>query len=284
VLVEGHHVGALSGFRFTPDVQAEGTDAQALKTAAQKVLATALTERAERLGRAGDNDIVLSSDGHLRWVGEPVARLVAGEDVLKPRIILLADEQLSGPARDRAETRLAAWLTAHIANLLKPLVDLAQDQSLTGMARGIAFRLVEKLGILDRRDVAEDVRNLDQDSRAGLRRLGVRFGAHHLYVPTLLKPAPSTLLSQLWALKYKDLDLPGLAEMPAISGSGRTSVKVDPTFDLEVYRRFGFRVYGQRAVRIDILERLADLIRPALSGRAWVHGGARHDLLARRFR
>jgi ATP-dependent RNA helicase SUPV3L1/SUV3 len=26
----------------------------------------------------------------------------------------------------------------------------------------------------------------------------------------------------------------------------------------------GFRVYGQRAVRIDILERLADLIRPAL--------------------
>jgi ATP-dependent RNA helicase SUPV3L1/SUV3 len=84
-------------------VQAEGTDAQALKTAAQKVLATALTERAERLGRAGDNDIVLSSDGHLRWVGEPVARLVAGEDVLKPRIILLADEQLSGPARDRAE-------------------------------------------------------------------------------------------------------------------------------------------------------------------------------------
>jgi ATP-dependent RNA helicase SUPV3L1/SUV3 len=133
------------------------------------------------------------------------------------------------------------------------------------MARGIAFRLVEKLGILDRRDVAEDVRNLDQDSRAGLRRLGVRFGAHHLYVPTLLKPAPSTLLSQLWALKYKDLDLPGLAEMPGISGSGRTSVKVDPAFDPEVYRRFGFRVYGQRAVRIDILERLADLIRPALS-------------------
>ncbi len=138
------------------------------------------------------------------------------------------------------------------------------------MARGIAFRLVEKLGILERREVLEEVRGLEQEARAGLRRLGVRFGAHHLYVPALLKPGPSTLLAQLWALKTKDLDVPGLAELPAISGSGRTSVAVDPGFDPEVYRRFGFRVYGRRAVRIDILERLADLIRPAL---AW-HPGA----------
>ena len=63
--------------------------------------------------------------------------------------------------------------------------------------------------------------------------------------------------------------MPGLAELPAISGSGRTSVAVDPAFDPEVYRRFGFRIYGSRAVRIDILERLADLIRPAL---AWTPG------------
>jgi len=269
VLVEGHHVGALSGFRFTPDVRAEGADAQALKSAAQKVLATAMTERAERLGRAPDPEIVLSADGYLRWGGEPVARLAAGDEVLKPRIILLADEQLTGPGRDSVEARLNAWLTTHIAHLAKPLLDLASDQSLAGMARGIAFRLVENIGIVDRREIADEVRGLDQEARAGLRRLGVRFGAHHIYVPALLKPGPSTLLAQLWALKHKHLDVPGLAELPAISGSGRTSVAVDPSFDTDVYRRFGFRVYGRRAVRIDILERLADLIRPAL---AWQPG------------
>ena len=59
--------------------------------------------------------------------------------------------------------------------------------------------------------------------------------------------------------------MPGLAELAADLGSGRTSVAVDPTFDPDVYRRFGFRIYGSRAVRIDILERLADLIRPALA-------------------
>jgi ATP-dependent RNA helicase SUPV3L1/SUV3 len=93
----------------------------------------------------------------------------------------------------------------------------------------------------------------------------VRFGAYHIYVPALLKPGASTLLAQLWALRHAETDLPGLAELPAISASGRTSVDVNPEFSANVYRRFGYRVYGARAVRIDILERLADLIRPALS-------------------
>ena len=37
----------------------------------------------------------------------------------------------------------------------------------------------------------------------------------------------------------------------------------------QLYRTIGYRVCGERAVRVDILERLADLIRPAL---AWREG------------
>jgi len=39
VLVEGHHVGELQGFRFTVDQGAEGEDAKAVRAAAQKALA-----------------------------------------------------------------------------------------------------------------------------------------------------------------------------------------------------------------------------------------------------
>jgi ATP-dependent RNA helicase SUPV3L1/SUV3 len=268
VLVEGHHVGMLSGFRFTPDPQAEGAEAQALRGAAQKALAAAIADRAERLARAGDGELILSLDGYIRWQGEPVARLVAGDDTLKPRFVILADEQLSGAARELVDKRLAAWLTDHVKAQLKSLLDLREDQSLAGMARGLAFRLVENLGIIERREVADEVHHLDQEARAGLRRHGVRFGAHHIYIPALLKPGPSTLVAQLWSLKHRDLEVAGLAELPAISGSGRTSIGVDPSFDPEIYRRFGFRPYGRRAVRIDILERLADIIRPALAWRS----------------
>jgi ATP-dependent RNA helicase SUPV3L1/SUV3 len=272
VLVEGQHVGALQGFRFTPDAQAEGADAKAVRAAAGKALAGALAERAERLSRASDKEIVLSSDDYLRWAGEPVARLAPGDDPLRPRLVLLADEQLSGPPRELAETRLTAWLKGHIGTLLKPLVDLDADAGLAGMARGIAFRMKENFGILDRRAVAQEVRDLDQGARASLRRHGVRFGAYHVYVPALLKPGPSALLAQLWALTEGGREIAGISELAAVSSSGRTSVNVDPAIDREVYRRFGFRIYGQRAIRIDILERLADLIRPALAWRPGAEG------------
>ena len=67
--------------------------------------------------------------------------------------------------------------------------------------------------MLERPEVADEVRALDQPMRAGLRRLGVRFGAYHIYIPPLLKPAPSQLLALLWAIKNGDPETPGVAEL-----------------------------------------------------------------------
>ena len=275
VLVEGHHVGEMLGFRFTADRSAEGEDARAVKAAAQKALAAEYEARAERFASSGNGDLALDSDGLLRWLGQPIATLVAGEDALKPRVVLLADEQLTGPARDKVAARAERFVTYQIESLLKPLVDLRNTESLSGMARGIAFQLTENFGVLNRRNVAEDVRALDQDARASLRRLGVRFGAYHIFVPALIKPAPAGLLTLLWALKNDAKDKSGYGDVVNALAAGRTSIVTDPTFEKAFYGLAGYRNLGRRAVRVDILERLADLIRPALS---WKPGaGARPE-------
>lgn len=275
VLVEGHHVGELQGFRFTADQSAGGEAAKAVRAAAQKALAAEFETRADRFAASGNNDIALGSDGVLRWIGAPIATLVAGEDVLRPRLVLLADEQLTGPARDKVAGRAERFVTFQIESLLKPLVDLKANDQLTGIARGIAFQLVENLGLLNRRDIAEDMRSLEQDGRAALRRLGVRFGAYHVFVPALLKPAPAGLVTLLWALQNDGKDKPGFGDVVNALATGRTSVVVDQTFDRNFYRLAGYRSLGRRAVRVDILERLADLIRPAIN---WKPGlGARPD-------
>ncbi len=268
VLVEGHHVGELQGFRFTADQTAEGEDAKAVKTAAQKALALEFDARAERFSASPNGDIALGSDGVLRWIGSPIATLTSGEDVLKPRLILLADEQLTGPARDKVAARAERFVNFQIETLLKPLCDLKNAEQLSGIGRGIAFRLVENFGLLNRRDVADDVKSLDQDGRGALRRLGVRFGAYHIFVPALLKPGPAGLVTLLWALQNDGKDKPGFGDVVHALAAGRTSVVVDPAFDRTFYKLAGFRNLGRRAVRVDILERLADLIRPALGWRA----------------
>src|SRR6202023_1491337 len=175
--VGGHGIGRLDGFVFTPAASAAGSEAKALAGAAQKALAGEVDARAARLAQAADEQIVLAADGAIRCLGQAAGKLIAGEEVLKPRLRLIADEQLTGAPREIAQARLDLWLKTHVEKLLGPLFQLAGSEEVTGIARGVAFQMVEALGVLDRRRVAEDVKGLDQPARATLRKFGVRFGA-----------------------------------------------------------------------------------------------------------
>jgi ATP-dependent RNA helicase SUPV3L1/SUV3 len=274
VVVEGHLIGRLDGFVFVADASSGGSEAKALQNAAQKALAGEIAARAVRLAEAPDDQFVLAADGTLRWIGAAVGKLQASEELLRPRIRIIADEHLTGAPRESVEARLNAWLKAHIEKLLGPLAELASASDVTGIARGVAFQLVEALGVLDRSQVADQVKALDQPARATLRKYGVRFGAYHIYLPALVKPAPRKLATQLWALRHDGTESKVLDDLRHLAGSGRTSIAVDPRIDPALYSTTGYRVCGARAVRVDILERLADLIRPAL---AWREGapGAR---------
>ncbi|MEJ2624596.1 MAG: helicase-related protein [Pseudolabrys sp.] len=273
VVVEGHAIGRLDGFMFAPDASASaGSEAKALNAAAQKALSGEIEARATRLSQCANEQIVLANDGVVRWMGDAVGKLVAGDDALRPRLRVLADEHLTGPSRELVQTRLDLWLKTYIEKQLAPLFSLNAAEDITGMARGVAFQLVEGLGVLERQKVSDEVKGLDQPARATLRKYGVRFGAYHIYLPALLKPAPRALATQLWALKNEAPDAKGVADLLHLAASGRTSIPVEKETPKPLYRTAGYRVCGDRAVRVDILERLADLIRPALSWREHAAG------------
>ena len=269
VVVEGHVIGRLDGFVFVAEASAGGSEAKALHNAAQKALAGEIGARAMRLAEAPDAQFALASDGTIRWIGAAVGKLIAGEQVLRPRLRVIADEYLTGAPRDSVEARLDTFVKSHLEKLLGPLFVLSAAEDITGIARGVAFQLVEALGVLDRHKVAEDVKGLEQPARASLRKYGIRFGAHHIYVPALLKPGPRALAAQLFALAHEGQQSKGLDELLPLAGSGRTSIPFNREIDPALYRTAGYRVSGERAVRVDIVERLADLIRPAL---AWREG------------
>ena len=271
VMVEGQHVGNLHGFRFTPDPLAGGDVARTLTAAAHQALASEIESRATRVNEAVDEAFVLANDGTIRWLGEPVGKLTSGEQILTPRVRVLADEQLTGPALEMVQRRLDLWVGQHIKKLLGGLAELEAGEGLEGIGRGVAFQLAEALGVLERSKVATETKSLDQGARAALRKLGIRFGAYHLYLPQLLKPAPRALAAQLWALKHGGIEgVKGLDEVAHLASTGRTSFAADKDTPKGLYLAAGFRVSGERAVRVDILERLADLIRPAIAYRPGV--------------
>jgi ATP-dependent RNA helicase SUPV3L1/SUV3 len=255
VTVEGHVVGKLEGFRFRQDKEAQGQEAKTLRQASLQALAPHFHLRADRFYNAPDTEIDFTEQGGLMWGDQAVGKLAKGDDPLKPRIVAFVDDEAGPDVASKVERRLQHFMDRKIAALFEPLVKMRDDEALTGLARGFAFRLVEAMGIIPRAEVADDVKALDQDARGSLRKHGVRFGQFTIFMPLLLKPAPTRLRLVLWSLfngldEFPEAPPPGLVTIPVIEGVGD-----------EVYTLSGYHKAGARAIRIDMLERLADQLR-----------------------
>ncbi|WP_282118686.1 helicase-related protein [Ruegeria atlantica] len=255
VTVEGEFVGRLEGFRFTPDKSAQGTEAKALKSASLQALAPQFHLRADRFYNAPDTEIDFTDQGGLMWGEYAVGKLVAGAEPLKPMVEVFVDEAAGPDVEQKVQRRLQHFIDRKVAALFEPLLNLSRDEELSGLAKGFAFRMVEGLGVLPRAGVAQEVKDLDQDARGALRKHGIRFGQFTIFMPLLLKPAPTRLRLVLWALagglqEFPDAPPPGLVTVPVAKGAP------------EGYDTMcGYRDAGERSIRIDMLERLADMLR-----------------------
>ncbi|WP_170339098.1 helicase-related protein [Ruegeria arenilitoris] len=255
VTVEGEFVGRLEGFRFIPDKSAQGTEAKALKSASLQALAPQFHLRADRFYNAPDTEIDFTDQGGLMWGEYAVGKLVAGAEPLKPMVEVFVDEAAGPEVVQKVQRRLQHFIDRKIAALFEPLLNLSRDEELTGLAKGFAFRMVEALGILPRAGVAQEVKDLDQDARGALRKHGIRFGQFTIFMPLLLKPAPTRLRLVLWALAN------GLQEFPEAPPPGLVTVPVAKGAPEGYDTMCGYRNAGERSIRIDMLERLADMLR-----------------------
>ncbi len=278
LLVEDHFVGTISGFQFTPAEASAGLDSRAARAAVSQVLSKELVIRAKDLMASEVGDFSFNDQGEIFWNNVVVAQLKKGDHILKPQLVLLADEQLDGSSRDEVDAKLTAIVAALIEARLPSLVQLQGADELSGLAKGVAFQLIEGLGVLEREPIADDIRQLDQDARGSLRKYGVRFGAFHIFMPHLLKPAASEMLRLLWALHHDALEKVATWDLPK---AGLTSADIDPRIDGAYYRVAGFHGCGKRVVRVDMLERLTDLIRPLVM---WREGGKKSSARSQNFK
>ena len=249
VLVEGYSVGRIEGFRFLPDgAEDDAAAAKAVRGAAQRALRGEIADRIRRLETDTDDALALDGAGRIAWRGEPVARLVAGADALRPRVESTADD-LDAAWRERLHRRAADWLDGHIAERLAPLLAL-RSAPLTGAARGLAFQLGEALGSMPRRPVERQLAGLDRAARRALGALGVRLGRESVYLPALVKPAAVDLRALLWKVRENH-------DGPPAPPAGRISLPIAEGVPAAFYEAVGYRPSGSVAVRVDMVERLA---------------------------
>ena len=143
------------------------------------------------------------------------------------------------------------------------MTEAIADGRLRGLARGVAYQLVERFGVLDRRAADEHIGALSRSERRVLKSFGVRFGAFSLYLPALLT-AEALAIGAVFA----HLKAPRWRPAP-----GKLNVLPSPAPPTEALSLRGLAAVAGLAIPVLALETFDAMARAAPAG-------ARPDLVA----
>ena len=251
VTVEGQYVGRLSGVSFEIAHGSSILEEKALRATANAAVGPEIAKRLGQLAAEPDEAFALTATGAVLWRGE-AAGAISGGTAFAPRLRLYGDLGHAAP-RERAQRRLEAFIAAESGRRLAPLRRLEAalaSGAVKGLARGLAYRLIEAGGILDRAAVHAEAKALSQLERRTLKGLGVRLTAFSIYLPGLLN-ARSLAFAQ------------GFVSRDWRPASDKISALPSPMPPLNALAAFGLRAVGRHAVPVETLDQLDTLLRAA---------------------
>ncbi len=213
------------------------------------------------------SQFTFSPEGQILWQeklnnplpGIAVALLAKGSDPLKPVINLIENEQTLKHDKTTLKNSLNLWMNSYFSEVLEPLMLLEVPKGMAvkeDAVSKIAAKIYDGLGIVMRADIENLIASLTPETRADLRAKKIRLGPVMAFMPALNKPAAVRLKAMLWSI-FNERTLP--ANVPP---DGVVSVKIegDISGDEEYYRSIGYPLYGARAVRIDMLDRVINCV------------------------
>ncbi len=270
VTVEGQEIGQLKALRFNPHqtlLADKGGRSKKIINAALRAIQPELKRRVKTMvnwNMVGleTGRFTLGEDGQIFWQenktnplpGEAVAFIEKGQEQLKPACRLNASDLSDESQKSFLVQKITDWLHGHIRTTLAPLftlTDESNEAALEGPAKGIGYQLYENMGVIHRSEIESLVPDLTPEHRAGLRRKKIKMGPILVFMPELVKPAAVNMRALLWGL-WHDKILP--MGRPA---DGRVSVHVGTEdIDRNYFRSIGYPVFGGKAIRIDMLDRV----------------------------
>lgn len=215
-----------------------------------------------------NTQFTLSANGEILWQqkvnnpvpGVAVAVLEKGDHPLSPNLVLLDNEATAKHADDKQTliNSLKLWIRGYMSETINALVMLEIPQGVDikdDAVSKIAARVYEGMGIVPREELEDLISKLTPETRADLRAKKIRLGPVLAFIPELNKPAAVRLRALLWSI-FNSSALP--AQVPS---DGIVSVKIeDEKADQVYYRSIGYPLYGGRAVRIDMLDRVISCV------------------------
>tara|TARA_B100000029_G_scaffold15432_1_gene15895 strand:- start:2680 stop:5148 length:2469 start_codon:yes stop_codon:yes gene_type:complete len=269
VVIDGQLIGKLKGLKLSLEFTSQtlDTDIKSLKKAAKQGVEEELKKRVKDITKG--KELVLDENYKIVWKNNSIAKIRKGKNYLSPEIDILADEALDQKTKEDLILFLNKWLGNYIGEELSDLINLIKLENKNQYIRALAFRLYENNGVLKRNEIEEIIRKINKEDRKQFRKLGIKIGRYHVFLPKMLKPKAVELRILLWKFfsnieKNSEIPKSGLNFLFDEKGK----------FNSRFLLLCGFEKFKNFYIRVDILEKLfIKIIEKSKNGKFQIDSG-----------
>ena len=250
VIIDGQYMGRLNGMKLNLELKSGSlkTDVKSLRKAASQAIVPELMKRVNQI--ITSFDFKISEDNKIYWMDGAIAYISPGKDYLNPKLELIVDEAIDLDSKEKLKVYLEKELYNLIRSELSDLVNLSKVKFENNYARALCFQLFENNGVIKRDSVHQMIKNISKEDRVNLRKVGIKIGRYHVFLPRMLKPSAVNLKVKLWKLFFpKD-------KKYVIPISGLNFLKDQSIENNKFLLICGFENFNKFHLRVDILERL----------------------------
>ena len=250
VIIDGQYMGKLKGMKLDLDLKSGSlkTDIKSLKKAARQAIAPELMRRTNKIIKS--EIFELNDNYKIYWMGNPIAYIYPGKDYLNPKLELVVDEAIDLESKEKLRINLEKKLYTLISSELSDLVNLSKSKFKNNYVRALCYQLFENNGVIKREMVHKMIKNISKEDRLSLRKIGVKIGRYHVFLPRMLKPSAVSLRIKLWKLHFPE-DKKYIIPKP-----GLNFLKDESKKNNKFLLICGFENFGAFYVRVDILEKV----------------------------
>ncbi len=258
IIIDGKKYGNISGFDLFLDNK-DISNSLFFISHVKKSTRNMIEEKIENFLNApndsinlGDiSNIKLSDTVFIYWGDEKIGKLIKGSKIYLPIAEALNSEFLSSEKKLLVSSKLQSWIDNELQTQLNPIKNKINDD-IPSQVRRVIFNCFENLGTFTTDDYKDFIKNIDQQSKYLLSKLGIRIGAKFFFSPNLLKKRPIELCSLLWKIYYsptQDSYLP-------LPKDGRVSFTSEIKMSDNYWQSIGYICINSFAFRVDVFEKI----------------------------
>ena len=181
VMINKQYIGELKGLKFIIDFVSKNLDVdlKSIKKAARKGVEEELVRRSNFIIK--EKNLSINFENKIIWRGNPIAKIKKGDNYLTPNIEIITDDSLPEEIRKELELFMKNWLSDHINEVLKDLINLTKLKIDNQYLRALAFQLYENNGVLKRKNIEVMIKLVSKEERKKLWDMGIKIGRYHIF-------------------------------------------------------------------------------------------------------